>query len=151
MEITIEKIKPDERDLAVQLLQELYLELGEEEESIEFVNPDFIARIISSGKTQIYLAKIYSQQVAGIMTLTECQSIYAGGEYGLLDEMYVTPEFRSKNIGAELIVKIKQIAKERKWKRVDVTAPTEKRWQRTIDFYEKSGFVFTGPKFKFKL
>ena len=151
MKPIIEKAKVNQLDITIQLLKELYLELGEEEESIKFLDKNFITGIIDSGKTEIYLVKINNKQIVGLMTLTECHSIYAGGEYGLLDEMYIRPEFRSHKIGSELIGKIKQIGKERNWKRVDVTTPTEKRWQRTVDFYEKSGFIFTGSKFKLRL
>lgn len=69
----------------------------------------------------------------------------------MIDEMYVLPEYRSQNAGGLLVEKAKEIGKERGWKRIDVTAPTEERWKRTVSFYEKCGFVFTGPKLKYQL
>lgn len=135
----------------IELLRELYLELGEEEESIQFLNPKFIEEILNSNLTDIYLVYNHNQEAIGIITLTQAQSIYAGGKYGLLDEMYVKPGYRSKNIGSQIIQNIKEIALAKQWKRIDVTAPTEERWKRTVEFYEKNGFVFTGPKLKFKL
>lgn len=151
MNILIEEIKNDEIEIAIQLLKELYIELGEEEESVEFLDKNLIVQMTASGITEIYLAKTDNQKVVGIMTLTENQAIYAGGKFGSLDEMYIKPEFRSKNIGAQFIERMKEIGAERNWKRVDVTAPTEERWVRTVEFYKKSGFVFTGPKLKLRI
>jgi GNAT superfamily N-acetyltransferase len=151
MKVFIDRMSNDELDPAIQLLKALYLELGEEKESVEYLDKNLIAKIIDTGITEIYLVKDIRQKVIGIMTLTEGQSIYAGGKYGLLDEMYVRPEFRSDNIGTEMVEKMKRIGLQKKWKRIDVTAPTEERWKRTVAFYERSGFLFTGPKLKLKL
>ncbi|MCD6068083.1 MAG: acetyltransferase family protein [Bacteroidetes bacterium] len=151
MEIHIDTAKEEEFDLVVELLKELYLELGEEAGSIVFLNTDLVKNLVSNGRTEIYIAKTAGQQPVGILTLTECQAIYAGGKYGLLDEMYIRPRFRSSGAGKKLIDEITALAKERKWKRIDVTAPTEERWKRTIKFYESCGFIFTGPKLKITL
>lgn len=148
MNIQIEEIKKDEYQIVIQLLTELYKELGEEEESVKLLDTELIKKITDSGITEIYLARTDQSEIVGIMTISECQSIYAGGNYGLLDEMYIKPEMRSKKIGAAMIDKLKEIGKAKKWNRIDVTAPTEERWKRTITFYERSGFVFTGPKMK---
>lgn len=137
--------------LIIELLSELYLELGEEKESIKDLIPEFIETILKNQQTQIYLVYNHNNEPVGIVTLTETQAIYAGGKYGVIDEMYIRPGYRSNNLGSQLIQSIKQIAQEKSWKRIDVTAPTEERWKRTVDFYEKNGFVFTGPKLKFKL
>lgn len=129
-------------------LAKLYLELGEEKESIQFLTEALISRVLSNGKTLVLKARVAPNGVLGILTLTESQAIYAGGFYGVIDEMYVDPEFRSKEIGKKLVQKSIEIAKERGWKRIDVTAPTDGN-KRTVRFYEKNGFVFTGPKLKY--
>jgi GNAT superfamily N-acetyltransferase len=151
MEIQLEKAKEGEFSLVVELLKELYVELGEEAGSVAFLTTDLIKNIVANGRTEVYFAKTNNEKVLGILTLTECQAIYAGGRYGLLDEMYILPKFRSGGVGKQLVEKITLLARERSWKRIDVTAPTEERWARTIKFYETCGFVFTGPKLKFLL
>lgn len=65
--------------------------------------------------------------------------------------MYVKPHLRSNYIGNVIIENIKLIGKQRQWKRIDVTTPNEKKWKRTITFYEKCGFVFTGSKLKLNI
>jgi GNAT superfamily N-acetyltransferase len=150
MNVKIEKALASELDAAAGMLKELYIELGEESESVAYLTKNLLEELTASG-TQIYLAKLDGGEITGFMTLTECQAIYAGGRYGLLDEMYIKPEYRSKDIGAELVKEAKNIGLLRKWSRIDVTAPTEERWVRTVKFYEKCGFVFTGPKMKLKI
>lgn len=147
----IELVNNNHIQLIIELLKELYLELGEEEESIQFLNKKLIEDIFDSKQTEIYLIYNHNNEPIGITTLTETQAIYAGGKYGVIDEMFVKPGYRSKNIGTQLIQNIKDIAVSKGWKRIDVTAPSEERWKRTVDFYEKNGFVYTGPKLKFKL
>jgi GNAT superfamily N-acetyltransferase len=150
MNIEIVQAVTKDLNIIIALLKELYLELGEEAESIIFVNEELIKKILSSKKTIIYLAKIESGSIVGLITLTESQAIYAGGSFGTIDEMYVIPEFRSNKVGLLLIEEVRSIGQQRGWKRIDVTAPTEKKWERTVRFYERCGFEFTGPKLKMK-
>jgi GNAT superfamily N-acetyltransferase len=81
----------------------------------------------------------------------ETFALYAGGSYGVIDEMYVDPAHRAGGVGRLLIDAVKDLARRKGWVRVDVTAPPGERWRRTVRFYEKQGFVFTGPKLRFKL
>lgn len=132
-----------------QYLELLYLELGEEKESIAFLTEELISSLIKTNKTQIFLAKD-KEKVIGLLTLTESQAIYAGGMYGVIDEMYVLPDYRKQKIGHLLIQKAVEVAKEKKLKRIDVTAPTEDN-EKAVNFYEQNRFTFTGPKLKLAL
>lgn len=151
MDIKIQKALEEELDTAVGMLKELYSELGEEVESVSYLSKKLLSELTNYGTTEIYFAKLAEGETAGFMSLSECQAIYAGGKYGLLDEMYIKPEYRSMNIGGALVEEAKKIASARRWNRIDVTAPTEERWIRTVKFYERCGFVFTGPKLKLKI
>jgi len=84
----------------------------------------------------------------GVLTLTETFAIYAGGRYGVIDELYVEPAHRSAGIGRLLLEEAVAVARERGWRRLDVTAPPGPAWSRTVAFYERNGFVFTGPKLR---
>lgn len=147
--VLIRKGELHDSPILVALLRNLYEELGEEKESLEFLTTILVEEILQSGNTEIWLA-YHGTTVAGILTLTETQAIYAGGRYGVIDEMYVVPEYRSGGIGKQLIQKVHEIAKQKHWTRVDVTGPTEARWERTLKFYTQEGFVFTGSKLKWR-
>ena len=84
----------------------------------------------------------------GLLTLSLCAAIYAGGSFGEIAELYVDSDYRSQRIAAELVAAAVDFAKERDWPRLEVGAPDLPRWQRTVDFYLKEGFVEVGPRLK---
>lgn len=149
--VDIMPVAPKELPVIIDFLKRLYLELGEERSSIDFLNEELLRTLMASGKTHILKAVLPdSERLIGLLTLTETQAIYAGGSYGVIDEMYVVPEHRSDGIGKRLIQAAMDIARQKGWKRLDVTAPTEQN-EHTVRFYEQNGFRFTGPKLKLNL
>jgi GNAT superfamily N-acetyltransferase len=87
----------------------------------------------------------------GVLTLTEHFAIYAGGRYGVIDELYVVPGRRSSGVGRRLVEAAAAFGREKGWRRIDVTAPPGAAWERSVRFYETRGFVFTGPKLRLDL
>ena len=151
--IRIERAGLEQNEKIIELVVKLLMEL--EGDSAEFEGIDR-AKVLTDWsrnreKVHAFLAKTEDDRVVGISTLVETFAIYAGGSYGVIDEMYVDPEFRSAGVGKMLIDAVKEFGREKNWLRVDVTAPPEEQWKRTVRFYEKQGFVFTGPKLRFKL
>ena len=151
MKHKIRKVEQTDLELVYELIKKLLIELGEEAGSLGYITIDTIRGLLQSGRTSVLLAIDDNEKALGFATLTETQAIYAGGNYGVIDEMYIEPEYRSKQVGKALIDAVKDIGKQKGWNRIDVTAPTEKRWERTVQFYEREGFIFTGPKMKFEL
>lgn len=86
----------------------------------------------------------------GLLTLVESFAIYANGPFGIIPEMYVVPDWRSKGVGKRLIDRAAEYGRQRGWSRIDVTGP-ESADPRTIGFYESCGFRFAGPKLKLTL
>lgn len=153
MNIRIEKLSIVDSDMAFDWVTRLLRELGEEGEELgeldtERVRTEWKQR---QDKYHVFVAKKSDGEAVGILTLSVAFAIYANGEYGVIDEMYVDPPYRSAGVGALLIQAARHFGKEQGWKRIDVTAPESERWKRTRRFYEKLGFVFTGPKLKLLL
>ena len=46
---------------------------------------------------------------------------------------------------------VKLHGRRKGWLLIDVAAPPERRFERTVRFYEQQGFTFTGPKLRFML
>jgi len=137
-------------DAVVEMLQALYTELGEEEESVEWLSASQVQGAVDAG-TWIALAEAGGVLV-GLVTVTMTRAIYAGGAYAVIDEMYVVSEHRSAGAGKRLIEAAVAFARQSGCKRIDVTGPTEvEKWQRTMAFYEQNGFTFTGNKLKISL
>ncbi len=144
---------PEQMRAAFRLVNALLAELGEEgDESGEVTLESQAANLAEIGDRHIILlAYAEDIQPAGVLTLSECYAIYANGQYGVINEMYVVPDSRSDGIGAKLVASAVEYGRARGWRRIDVTAPESSRWERTRRFYEKLGFVFTGPKLKLLL
>jgi GNAT superfamily N-acetyltransferase len=94
-----------------------------------------------------YYLKENNETIA-FFTLAESFSIFAHGKYGIINELWVNEKFRSKGVGKTVIQQILKIGSERNWKRIDVSAPSDEKWDRTFNFYIKNGFTFTGRKLK---
>ena len=97
-----------------------------------------------------YCLKENNESVA-FFTLAESFSIFAHGKYGIINELWVNENYRSKGVGKTVIQEILNIGSERNWNRIDVSAPVDEEWDRTFNFYRKNGFTFTGKKLKFCL
>jgi GNAT superfamily N-acetyltransferase len=88
--------------------------------------------------------------IVGILTIAETLSLYAGGYIGVLNELYVVPEYRSEGVGKMLLDAAKALAEERDWVRLEVTTPGDE-YDKTLRFYEREGFLPIGPRYKYLL
>jgi GNAT superfamily N-acetyltransferase len=131
----------------------LLRELGAEAEDVGSLDEARLRRqwADAAARFQVFVARAASGQLAGLATLSESFAIYANGNYGIIDEMYVAPAFRSQGLGRLLIQAIRAFGREKGWARIDVTAPEGEGWERTRRFYEREGFTFAGPKLKLSL
>lgn len=146
-------IRPATTNDAAQIaeaIKSLLLELGDEKSATESLTADVVSKLMNTGKTSVFLAETEHGEHAGMISLTETQAIYAGGLYGMIDEMYVSPQYRSQNVGASLIAEAKKHAQRKGWKRLAVTAPPNNN-ERPLNFYTQNGFEPTGPKLKLKI
>lgn len=104
---------------------------------------------VSNGLYNVIAA--YDQdEIVGFGALCESYSLYAEGAFGIIQEFYVLPEYRSKDIGKELIQAIIRFSKTKKWKRLELCTPPIPEFNRTVEFYKSNGFEVTGG-YKMKL
>lgn len=85
---------------------------------------------------------------AGVITVVESLSLYAGGYIGVINELYVAPAYRSEGVGKMLLDAVKELAEERAWKRLELTTPGDE-YEKTLRFYEREGFNRIGPRYRF--
>jgi len=135
------------------LVEQLLRELGEEGDEAGPIDVAALAEAWRARHDQhfAFLARVGDSSEIGVVTVVESFAVYAGGPYGIINEMYVAPGYRSAGVGARLVEAVKSLGHARGWKRLDVTAPESARWARTRRFYEGLGFIFTGPKLKLLL
>lgn len=160
--MTIEPAQDHELATVLALVEELLTELGEEGREFTGTDRDKLGsdlkRNLVTGRFLALLAKDASGAAIGVLTLSESFALYAGGEYGVIDEMYVRPQCRGEGIGLALVNEAVAIARARRWFRLDVTGPGGELGETTLGtrrpggpagrFYEKAGFEFTGMKLR---
>ncbi len=82
--------------------------------------------------------------IIGFGAICESRSLYAEGTFGIIQEFYVMPEYRSKEVGKSLIQEIIMFAKTKMWKRLELCTPPVPEFNRTVEFYQSNGFEITG-------
>jgi GNAT superfamily N-acetyltransferase len=151
--ILIEELGIEKANQVIDLVRKLAVELGgEDDEFGRLDNAKILADWeVSKERFVAFVAIAENSEVLGIITLAESFAIYAGGCYGAINELYVLPKHRNKNVGKMLVETAKDYGRDRGWRRLDVTAPPGDKWQRSVNFYLREGFAHTGPKLRFML
>jgi GNAT superfamily N-acetyltransferase len=90
------------------------------------------------------------KKIVGFISLCSSHSLYAGGEFGIIQEFFVRPAFRSKNVGSTLLAKATEYGKKIGWKRLEVSTPPVPQFDKSFLFYKNNRFVDSGGR-KMKL
>jgi GNAT superfamily N-acetyltransferase len=82
----------------------------------------------------------------GVCTLAETYALYAGGRVGVIQEFYVAPSHRSRQVGRRMLHSAFAVMKTRGWACLELCTPPLPMFERTIDFYERHGFSPVGGR-----
>jgi len=133
-----------------QYIDLLYLELfGEEALLSSQIKADIKQQWQTGNPTHWAYKVVKSNQVIAFFTLAESFSFFAHGRYGIINELWVAPDFRAQGVGGKVLQLIKELAHEKNWQRIDVSAPPFDEWLKTFEFYQKHDFIYTGKKLKY--
>lgn len=125
--IKIRKAGKEDLQLTFSLIKNLLIELGDEAKDLEKVNKLQNSQIdINNLETHLVFLAEDEETTVGIITLSECFAVYTGGNYGIINEMYVLPEYRSKNIGAMLLTKQKKLQRKKIGAELTLQLPLKK-------------------------
>lgn len=109
-----------------------------------------LADLVDREKYFVFLASIDGGHPVGFVALYESYALYAEGAFGTIPELYVRPDYRSRELGRRLISEARAFGVARGWRRLEVTTPPLPQFERTLAFYERAGFSVTGGR-KLKL
>ncbi|HEY4252964.1 MAG TPA: GNAT family N-acetyltransferase [Roseomonas sp.] len=94
-----------------------------------------------------FLATLEAAPV-GVILVAESAAIYAGGSFGTITELYVTPAHRSGGVARQLVGAALALGRGRGWGRLEVGAPRQPAWERSVRFYLREGFTEVGPRLR---
>ena len=148
---SIQKTMPnDTRDVAImvgELLLEIMNTIGVrvfhfdlDESTVRLKN------FIEQEKYFVFAAKAGNGKPVGFIALYESYALYAEGVFGTIPELFVRPQFRSQNIGQQLLNQAKMFGNSRGWRRLEVTTPPLPQFDKTLAFYQKEGLAITGGR-----
>ena len=130
--------------LAVCLTQEIIERTGVHQFDVDVaLATSLCERYIENGQYHV-LAAQYENHIIGFGALCESHSLYAEGTFGILQEFYVLPQYRSHHVGKLLIDHMVMYAKQKNWKRLELCTPPVPEFDRTVAFYKDNGFEITG-------
>ena len=105
-----------------------------------------LTEFIGDERYFVFLARCENGNPAGFIALYESYALYAEGAFGTIPELYVSPRYRSQNLGFQLIAAAKEFGASRRWTRLEVTTPPLPQFDRSLAFYEREGFSITGGR-----
>lgn len=129
-----------------QLLEEIMNSIGVKAFNFDWDQTrDRLRQFLLDQKYFVFVAEDAGKPV-GFIALYESYALYAEGAFGTIPELYVRPEYRSKDVGKKLTDKAKEFAATKGWIRLEVTTPPLPQFEKTLEFYEKEGFSITGGR-----
>lgn len=142
----IRKATVADTDFVVELVSALYEEIGHQ--MAEGVAQIITRKLILEDSRYSALLAMANdaERPVGVLTLVESCATYAGGYFGIIQELYIETAWRSQGIGCDLVAHARQIALDRGWRRLEVTAPFGSRFSRSVEFYRANGFEDSGPR-----
>ncbi|RXR28513.1 GNAT family N-acetyltransferase [Flavobacterium piscinae] len=102
-----------------------------------------------SNPKHIFLLAEINQIPVGFISCHVQNLIHHGGLVGEIQEMFVLEQYRSKQIGKQLLDELKKIAKEKNILQLEVTSSFKR--EKAHAFYEREGFPNTHKKFVCKI
>ena len=150
VDVSIIRATQEHADVAASLLHELLSELANGNGPTVSELQETSERLLGEGLV-LGLIAMSEEDPVGILMLNECAAIYAGGRFGEITELYVVPQQRSSGIASILLAEARKIAGERGWRRLEVGAPDQPVWKRTLSFYLREGFDEVGPRLRLKI
>lgn len=98
--------------LAVCLTEEIMERTGMQHFDVDVVQAEKLCRDFLSQDKYHVIAAFQNHQVIGFGALCESYALYAEGAFGILQEFYVQPQYRSQAVGQGLVDQIKNSPKQ---------------------------------------
>jgi GNAT superfamily N-acetyltransferase len=89
-------------------------------------------------------------EIVGVLGASWQMAIHVPGSYALIQDLWVRPDWRDRAVGASLLEALFELARSRRFVRVEVGLPRESfaRFGATEAFYVGNGFTANGPRMR---
>jgi len=149
--ITVRRAREEDSEFVESCVKNLIMELTNKDESVHIrgIEKSYLDIINKSCGGIIFIAESEEKRV-GVISGSIQSALRCGGEYLIIQELWVEREYRSLKIGNKLINKIEEYCRDRGINRIEVGLPSDKFKDcfRTQNFYSEKGFESIGLRKK---
>jgi GNAT superfamily N-acetyltransferase len=130
-------------------VRELLIELGAAPTLPAALEPPARA-LIDDGSLGVLLVAEQAAQIVGVLGVSWQISMRIPGRYGLIQELWIHPSWRSRTIGGDLLVAFFELARRQRIDRIEVGLPSERfpHLAATEAFYVNNGFTAIGTRMR---
>lgn len=101
--------------------------------------------LISDGHYAAIIGEFENKEIA-VVTMTETYALYVGGKIGVIQEFYISPEYRASGVGSMLIEQVQTYGQRQNWSCIELCTPPLPEFERTLNFYQKNGLIPVGGR-----
>jgi GNAT superfamily N-acetyltransferase len=98
----------------------------------------------------VLVAQAGEEEIVGVLGASWQMAIHVPGSYALIQDLWVRPGWRDRAVGSSLLEALFELARSRRFTRVEVGLPRESfaRFAATEAFYVGNGFTANGPRMR---
>ena len=130
-------------------VRELLLELGGTPPAADLMQATARA-LLDDGEAGALLVARAPGALVGVLAASWQTAIHVGGDYALIQDLWVDPAWRGRTVGATLLQALVACARERGIGRIEVGLPHSRfaALGATEAFYRENGFEQLGPRMR---
>ncbi|RFP10615.1 MULTISPECIES: GNAT family N-acetyltransferase [unclassified Duganella] len=132
--------------MAVALTEEISQRLGVKTFNLDPQKTASLCHALLREEKYLALIAIAEGEAIGFVGISEGRALYAEGALATMQEFFVAPPFRSNGVGGLLLNAAAELARKRRWNRLEVCTPPLPEYDRSLAFYERHGFEITGGR-----
>jgi ribosomal protein S18 acetylase RimI-like enzyme len=150
---TVRRATSDDVDQMGIAVEELLLELGGRPPHPVALRDAICDVVADPSLGELIVAESQLGEIVGFLGVSWQTAVRIPGRYGLIQELWVHPSWRSREVGKELLQALEGFAREIGVARIEVGLPSERfaSVQATEAFYRANGFQEIGVRMKLLL
>lgn len=149
--IQVRPARPEEIPIVVEFVERLVCEQSRQALTLDHQRMSQAAQeIMDTDQHRIFFA-FDGDLPVGMAGLVQSAAIHTYGPFGVINELYVEPDYRPLGVSAALIEAMAAHGAAQGWSHIEVSAPGGDYFAPVVGSYLREGFVETGPRLKMQL
>lgn len=146
----VRQASPRDARAVAEAVHALLLELGGKPAAVDAIEREAQALLRNPEAGVLLLAESSGTGLVGVLGATWLSALHIPGRYGLIQELWVHPSWRSLTIGRDLIEAVFALARAQRIARVEVGLPSDgfAGLAATEAFYRGNGFELLGARMR---